>query len=104
MELHNQELEKLEKIKTFSDGIIDDKTKKWRYITILIGLLIGGALIYYFFFRNNVGKPTTLNIDTGIVHPIEIMDNILYNDNTVMLPSVDCTDNTLLAKINDLII
>ena len=103
MELHNQEKQQLEKTKTFSNTIIDDKTKKWRYIIILIGLLIGGALIYYFFFRN---KSASLNVDTGIDHYIEIMDNISYNNENVIcdVPCIGGNNSTLLAKINDLII
>jgi hypothetical protein len=105
MEIHNKEQERLRK--TQGETIPDDKNQRWKYITILIGLLIGGALIYYFFFRNNV-KP---NIDSGNITnlqpPIEILDTILNNDNTVLceIPSsFDGNSTSLMAKINDLII
>jgi hypothetical protein len=99
IEMYNKEQQKIGK-----NDNTNDINNKWKYITILVGLLIGGALIYYFFFRNNI-KP---DIDAGNISnsqpPIEIMDNILYNDNTVLcnVASSMGGNSNLLAKINDL--
>ncbi len=102
MEMYNNEQQKLGNFK--HESLTDDKNQKWKYITILIGIIIGGALIYYFFFRNNVKS----NIDSGnltnLEPPIEIRDSIMYNDNTVLCEASIGGNSDLLAKINDLMI
>ncbi len=105
MEMYNNEQERLRK--TQDIPAIDEQNQRWKYITILIGLLIGGALIYYFFFRNNVKSDIDSGNTTISQPPIEIMETILNNDNTVLCEvpaSFSSNSNSLMAKINDLII